>query len=361
MIEFIPTALYTPLYHYVLLLVVFITLLHTYAFSMTNKMVVYYNQNFGIFVFMFVLFYMGLRPISGVFIDMTTYNRAFEGYAGGGAIVSEKDIFFQIFTKFLSGIVSASTYFFICATLYVIPIYLVCKKWFRAYWLYGFLFIVGAFSFWAYGVNGIRNGIAGSLFLLGISREKRLWQVVWFLFAVGFHKTMLLPIAGFILANFYNRPKAMIAFWLFTIPVSLIGGGVFEEVFGAIGFDDDRMRYFTEEVQADSFSNIGFRWDFLTYSATAVLAGWYYIFKKGYKDKIYFWLFNTYVFTNAFWILVIRANFSNRFAYLSWFMIGLVIIYPLLKNRMLVYQHRWVGLILLAYFGFTFLLNVLLT
>src|SRR5690606_25184293 len=108
------------------------------------------------------------------------------------------------------------------------------------------------------------------------------------------------------------------------------------------------------EVEEGKFSSTGFRWDFLLYSSTAVFAGWYYIVKRNYKDKIYFWLFNTYVFSNAFWILVIRANFSNRFAYLSWFMIGLVIIYPLLKQQIIPKQHQVIGLILIAYFSFTF-------
>lgn len=33
-----------------------------------------------------------------------------------------------------------------------------------------------------------------------------------------------------------------------------------------------------------------------------------------------------------FWVLVIRANFSDRFAYLSWFMYALVMMYPLLES-----------------------------
>ena len=123
---------------------------------------------------------------------------------------------------------------------------------------------------------------------------------------------------------------------MLCIPISLAAGGFWENFFGSLGFQDDRLSYLTEgNVNDDDFSSTGFRWDFLLYSATAVYAGWYFIIKKGFEDKIYFWLFNTYVFANAFWILVIRANFSNRFAYLSWFMMALVIIYPLLKKEMI--------------------------
>jgi hypothetical protein len=236
----------------------------------------------------------------------------------------------------------------------------VCKKWFKNLWFFGFLFFITAFSFWAYGTNGVRNGLAGSLFLFGVSKEKRIYQLFWIGLAIGFHKSMLLPTAGFILANVYNQPKKMIFFWLLCIPLSLIGGTFFETFFGSLGFDD-RLEYLTEgNINDDNFSSTGFRWDFVLYSATAIFAGWFYIVRKGYRDKVYFWLFNIYIFSNAFWILVIRANFSNRFAYLSWFMIGLIIIYPLLKKNFFSSQYKKVGFILLLQFAFTFLMNVIL-
>jgi len=358
----IPLSLYTPFYYYTLLFVVIITFIQTQRASLTSPTTRSYMKLMGGAVLFFVLFHMGLRPISGhYFGDMGTYSRIFEGYANGENIESSKDILFHSFTKLSSQIMSVHIYFLFCAALYVVPLYLVCKKWFKEYWFYGFLMLVVSFSFWAYGTNGIRNGIAGSLFLVGISRDKRVWQIALVILAINFHKTMLLPAAGFILSNIFNKPKIMIAFWLLAIPLSLIGGGFFEAFFGAIGFDDDRMSYFTAgNVNDDDFSSTGFRWDFLLYSATAVIAGWYYIVKLKYSDKIYFWLFNTYVFANAFWILVIRANFSNRFAYLSWFMMGLVIIYPLLKQQIIPNQHKVIGLILVAYFSFTFLMNVIL-
>ena len=71
-------------------------------------------------------------------------------------------------------------------------------------------------------------------------------------------------------------------------------------------------------------------------------------------------LFNIYLFANAFWILVIRANFSNRFAFLSWFLLALVICYPWLKFYFEKNQHRKLGMIMLAYFGFTYLMNIIL-
>ncbi len=308
----------------------------------------------GILFLLFILLYIGLRPIHGVFVDMTNYNFMFEYFQEGGDISDSIDLLFFQFTKFCSSIMSAQIYFFVCAALYILPLYFICKKWFKEYWFYGFLFLVISFSFWAYGTNGIRNGIATSLFLFGISREKWLYKAVWILIAIGFHKSMLLPTAGFIFANMYHKPKQFLVFWFLCIPLSLVSGGFWENLFSGI-IEDTRIKYFTTVAEEGVFSSTDFRWDFLLYGSTAVYAGWYYIVKKKFSDKVYFCLFNTYIFANAFWILVIRANFSNRFAYLSWFMMALVIIYPLLVQKDLIRnQHSVIGAILLLYSGFTF-------
>lgn len=358
--EFIPIELYTPVYYYALLVVVILVFFHTQVLNLSETTNLLFMRNLGIVSLVFVLTYMGFRPLSQEFGDMPIYNRLFEYYKAGNPIVSLKDPVFHVFAMYLSKVVSSQFFFFICALLYVIPLYLVSKKWFEEYWFYSFLFLVISFSFWAYGVNGIRNGIATSLFLLGVSRKKILWQILWIILAINFHKSMLLPTAGLLLANLYNRPKKIIIFWFLCVILSLLVGDYFETLFATIGFDDERLSYFTTEANEEKFSSTGFRWDFLAYSASAIFAGWYYIVKKNYKDRIYFCLYNTYVFANAFWILVIRANFSNRFAYLSWFMLGLIIVYPLLRRQIIVNQHKKIGLILLIYFGFTFLMNVVL-
>lgn len=354
-IDFIPLAIYTPFYYYIILVITLFVF-----FELQNKGMS--NSSLGIFLLLFVTGYMGFRPISFYFGDMGTYARLFDEVDLNGAPTFEKDFVFNAYIQFSSKLMTANLFFFTSAILYVTPIYFACRKWFKKYWFYAFLMAVGSFSFWAYGTNGIRNGLATSVFLFGISRDKRVFQFLAILLAVGVHKSLMLPALGFVLAQVYNKPKVMIAFWAFCIPLSLVSGGFWEALFSNLGFDDDRLSYLTQgNVNDDDFSSTGFRWDFLLYSATAVFAGWFYIVKKNFNDKVYFWLFNTYVFANAFWILVIRANFSNRFAYLSWFMMSMVIIYPLLKTKLVSKQNRKLAFVILIYFLFTFIMNAILT
>ncbi|CAM1339446.1 EpsG family protein [Tenacibaculum aestuarii] len=354
-IDFIPLEYYTPIFFYTILLVVLFTFL-----ELLTKGIL--KIKYGLLLVFAIVLYMGLRPISGFYFgDTSTYAQIFERYQNGFAITTTKDVVFHYFTMFCSTIMGVHSFFLICAFIYVFPLYLVSKKWFKQYWFYAFLLLVASFSFWAGGVNGVRNSMAGSLFLLGISRDKRLFQFLWILMAISFHKSMLLPTMGFVLAQFYNKPKHMIIFWLLCIPLSLIAGESWEVFFANLGFEDDRLSYLTQgNVNDDKFSSTGFRWDFLLYSSCAVYAGWYFIVKKGFNDKIYNWLFITYLVANAFWILVIRANFSNRFAYLSWFMMALVIVYPFLKERIIKQQSMKLGLIIVIYFAFTFFMNVIL-
>jgi len=361
MIDFIPIASYSPLYNYILLIVVLLTFFHTQVLQVNSQENVSFIRVAGFFVLIFVLVYMGLRPINGVFLDMMTYNRRFERFERFGALVLDNptDYFFDIFTLICSRIMTAQMYFFTCAALYVVPLWIASKKWFGNYFYYAFLLLVSSFTFWNFGTNGIRNGIASSLFILALSRDKRIWQIVWIIVAINFHKSMLLPAAGFALANIYNQPKHYLWFWLICIPLSLTFGTVFQGLFAGF-MAEERSSYLTDEVSSSSFSSVGFRWDFLVYSATAVYAGWVYIFKKDFKDQYYNILFSTYLLSNAFWILVIRANFSNRFAYLSWFMMAIIIIYPLLKKEFLIQQHRVIGFVVLFYFLFTFVMNVIL-
>ncbi len=355
-IDFVPLKDYADYYYHIIMVVTLITFFHTQVLTVKDQKTKDYLKIAGGILLLFVLLYIGLRPVSSQFTDMVTYNAQFQRYREGGLIIGNNDLLFHKFTQISAQYVSNTTYFFMCAFIYVFPLYLVSKKWFKEYWFYGFLLFVGSFSFWSYGVNGIRNGMAGSLVLLGFSREKRVFQALWLLIAVNIHRAVLLPVVGFLITQFYNKPQAFYILWFLCIPLSLAGGDFFQNIFAGY-MEDDRASYLSEgAVEADKFKNVGFRWDFLFYSAFGVIAGWYYIFKRKLNDKFYIQLFNTYLFANAFWILVIRANFSNRFAYLSWFMMAVIIAYPWAKYEFIQKQHKKFGYVMMGYVGFTYLM-----
>lgn len=353
---FVPLEHYYPLYINLCLFLVAFTLLHSLLLKLEEQKNVVFINIAGYALLFFLILYIGQRPVSGRFGDTVNYAFTYNNYQMGAEIPDVNDYGWHVFMKFLSGWMSIHIFFTICAFIYIFPMYKISKFLFKEYWYYAFIMFVVSFSFWTYGVNGMRNGAATSLFLWGVTyHRKKVVMALFFLAATMFHKTLFLPIVAFITTFFYNNPKTFFKGWLACIPLSLVMGSVWIGLFASLGFGDDRLSgYLTSEAEAGTFASTGFRWDFLFHSAFAVFAGWYFVFKRKFKDNFYNQLLNTYLICNGFWILVIRANFSNRFAYLSWFMMAIIIIYPFLKKQFFENQHFMIARVLVVYFSFTY-------
>lgn len=357
MFSFIPTEFYTTLFYLITLILVVSLLVVLHYKDQVPK-----TKSSKLLLVFGLIFYIGFRPFSSQFVDMSAYGLLFDSYAIGLNGQFKQDPGFDWLIKNLSIWSDKSTFFFIIAFIYVYAHYWSSKKFFNEYWYYSFLIFIASFSFWSYGVNGIRNGVAAAVLLLAFSFERQKWIAITLaIISVSFHKSMLLPVAAYFVTFIFNNSKYYLLVWLVCIPLSLITEGDFELYFASLGLEDQRLSYLTEgNINDDNFSSTGFRWDFLVYSATAIAVGFYFVIKRQFKDVLYQRLLNVYLMSNAFWILVIRANFSNRFAYLSWFMMGLIIIYPFLKENSMKKHPRIVGWVLFIYFSFTFIMNVII-
>jgi hypothetical protein len=347
-----------------MLVIILMTSLY-YLSPKSDQTLATFNRGFGVLFLLFIVFYMGLRPISSEYFgDMGTYVRNFQAILSSGISpsIGEGEWVFSNYMYFCGLFMNAENWFLLTAALYVglaaLAFLLVHKE--KTFIV--LLMCAASFSFWAYGVNGIRNGLATSLVLLGFACRDRKWlMAIFFCLAFGTHKSTIIPIAAFVLTIFYNKPRHYLIGYGLAIILSLAMGGWWEGFFAGLELvEDQRMAiYLTNINSTDSseiFSHVGFRWDFLFYSLWPIAIGYYYIFKKNYRDPFYLQLFNTYVVANAFWVMVIRANYSNRFAYLSWFMMSWVIIYPLLKEKLFPRQNAVIAYTLVAYFGFTYLM-----
>jgi len=240
-----------------------------------------------------------------------------------------------------------------------------CNQWIAL------LFCISSFSFLSFSYNGLRNGLACSIILFALSFYMKfdLKGLIIGLFlsfmASGIHRSSFLPTACALVCYFTRLDfKWAFAFWCLSIILSLLAGPQIQTFFASLGFDDRMQSYAGKTVDQVSelrsnFSHTGFRWDFLLYSAMPILFGYYIVYKKKIRDRVYDFLIGTYILANSFWIMVIQAAFSNRFAYLSWFMYPIVFAYPLLKVKIWKDQDRKTVQILMLYVLFTVFLNVL--
>jgi len=225
------------------------------------------------------------------------------------------------------------------------------------------LFFFLALQTFTFGTNGIRNGMACSIEIVALcflleGGAKRFFAFFLMLMAMGIHRSTMLPSAAAIATLYVIKDtKNALRFWFASIAISLVAGSAVTSFFASLGFDDRMSNYAVDAAEsdvADSFSSTGFRWDFLFYSAFPVAMIWYVTRYRRFTDIAYTLFANVYLFCNAFWIMVIRSSFSNRFAYLSWFIYPVVIAMPLLRMNLWKDQDRRTAIILFFYVGFTF-------
>lgn len=360
----IPAYLYSTVFLYI---VVVLTLFVSFKISGQSYDTIRRGDNNSMFALglcIILALWIGMRPFWMGFGDTVSYKHIFNLMKDGLLQADERSVdwIWDNMTYYCSQTMDETSYFTIIAIGYFGFTYLASRVLTPNNVLASVLFIMGAFSFYTYGTNGLRNGLACSITLAAIaflatSRKNLIIGLLLAFLAVNIHKSTIVPIAS-LLASIYivKQFKLAYTFWILSIIISLVAGGVVTAMFAGLGFDG-RDSYLTS-FEDGKFSHTGFRWDFLIYSMMPIILGYYVIIKKGIEDRTYTILLNTYTLANAFWVMVIRANFSNRFAYLSWFMYPIVLAYPLLKLDIWGEdQGKRTAQIMLAHIGFTWFMT----
>ena len=351
MIDFIPVTSYE--FFYKCLVGFLISLLGVYSFA-NSSFAHRPSTDLGMLTFMFfviVWLLLGLRPISYAFGDMGNYNHSFNIMQSGG-VVTGSDFLFNWLMKFCVDYLNVNWFFFICFTVYIVPYYVALKRWFQSNWIWPFALMVALFSFYAFGVNGIRNGMAASVFLLGLAyKGPTRWLL--FLAAFGLHSSLALPIASAILFIKFKNIDHYVYVWLACLVITLAVPSLGALLSGTGLFDEKLDAYMNADMSQAGMGRSGFRADFLLFGLLPILIGLFYRYKLKFNDPVYNEILAIYIISNAFWLLVIRIPFSNRVAYLSWFLYGLVVAYPLIKSTGLRFANRYYAMLLIGLFTFS--------
>lgn len=353
-------SLYYPLFIYTLLI---LSLGYAVYLNGQNTTFIQQNSNNNLFLIYFLLFtiFVGLRPISGYYFgDTSNYALVYNNFVSGVKALNMEspEWVFEWMQYQCSKVMDVHGFFLLVEIFYVVPVLWACHRFVPNHYILMFLFCMGAFSFFSYGSNGIRNGMACSLVIAALACvHGNTWDKiiagVLCLLAFNIHRSTALPIICMMASFFVKDTRYVMGWWLFSIVLSLVAGGSIEAFFTGLGFDDRMQGYSSVNVDASMFSSIGFRWDFLLYSAMPIVLGYYVVFVRKVWDKNYLLLLNTYILSNSFWVMMIRASYSNRFAYLSWFMYALVLAYPCLKLPVWKNQGTNTALIFMGHLGFT--------
>lgn len=329
-------TLYVGIFHHTMLALVLLTAAVYGQGQSGTSSAIGYNKTMLWAVAGTMILFLGTRPVSGAFIDMPAYANVYSAIAQG----NEKGFSDPGFNLLMSGcgrFLDVNGFFLVCDFLYIAPIAIAMRRVHREWAFAAFLAIAGSTSFFAYGVNGIRNGLATSLLLaaFAFADRNKLAGALLAAMAASMHKSVLLPIAAFLATYLVARPGLYAAAWTGALALSATMGEGLAGFIGNLGIfgEDERLANYTTALVGAGGDKGGFRIDFILYSIVPVMISYAMAGAHTKKDPLYRRLLCAYLLSNAFWLLVIHAGQSNRFAYLSWFMLPWVIIYPYMPAR----------------------------
>ena len=356
----IPAKSYYTIY---LIFVTIITLLVYSKYSKKNGNITYplnKRKKDGTFVLaLLMVLFIGFRPESYVFIDMMNYITFYYALYEGNVFLFDKEAENLLFDNYFAWVGSmdlGTTFFFVSiAAIYFICTYIACRRMFPQDTLAAYLVFLAAFSTFSYGTNGIKAGAAASIFLVAISyRENLKMCIPLILVSWGCHHSMIMTVVAFALTLVYKNSKVYFAGWCFCLLIAIAHITFFQELFAGILSDsgDSGANYLSDV--SDWGGKTGFRIDFVIYSAMPILVGYWAVYKKKLQlSKIYTCLLNLYMTLNGTWMLCMYANFTNRIAYLSWFLYPIVLIYPYLNENWGPRRYKDFSMVMLAHLGFT--------
>lgn len=336
-----------------------------------DNQIVAIDQVLGMMVAAVTIVLIGMRPVSSIYGDTVNYAAGFQRMASNIKSVRlhlGKEWLYDFITYYSAKYANLHIYFTIFAIMYVVPLWLALRRIFSEYNFVPFIVVISMFTFWAYGVNGIRNGVGASLFILAMTYTENIpLMIIIALFGAGIHNTVYLMIAGALIAWFWNDSRVYIVAWFGCILVSFAFGNSIQEWLsgfaGDVAGDNKLTAYLNYDEKAMRSEGIivttSFRWDFLAYSGIGVAMASYFSIFRNFKDQYYQWIFNIYLICNSFWVLIIRAPYSNRFAQISWFILPIVLIYPFMRERFWVNQEKMLTVGILIFYAFGFITNML--
>ena len=352
-------ALYQTIYLFIVLTMT-LFVMQRYAFvdfSEEDRSLVY-NNRLAQLLTLFLVLFIGLRPISGLyFVDMGSYAASYRAFHWGRSFLFNWDtdnlIFDNLYAYMGSLKIPVDYFFLLMASIYFICIMVACRKLFPNDVLLSLLVYLGAFSTFSYGTNGIKAGTAASIYLLALAyRENRWLSFFPLLVSIGFHHSMVVPVVAFVLVSLYRNPKYYLVGWLFCLFLAAIHVTDLMTFFS--GFTDEHGAHYLDANVKDVVHKVsGFRPDFILYSAIPIFLGYYLINSKKMESDTYNFLWCTYTMTNCVFLLCTYGTFINRIAYLSWLMYPIVLIYPFLNADLGYYHNRYLRYVVYGHLGFT--------
>ncbi len=268
-------------------------------------------------------------------IDKPRYVSMFHNRYRWGVQDGYKDMGWMFYVTFCAIIFKNKVFWFFLTTaaVYCFSYFVFANRYFEKKNIYFLIMTMGCLGFVNYATNTIHAGFAIAILILGLASKKKVLMIALLIGSIALHMSMIIPVAGFVAAMIVSEKKWFYAFWTlcFVLAVVNVDMSPFMDLISPI---DNRVEYYSETMNRQFSSyKIGFRWDFLIYSVMPLFISTHLVRKHHIEDAFLSKITNMYVFANAVWLLAIRIAFTDRIAYLSWFLIPFITLYPVIKYQ----------------------------
>lgn len=292
--------------------------------------------------------YLGTRTYE-VGIDTVTYKASFNALRSYGLSSREKltDILFYFLTWIFAIFDTWPLYLTFCGLVYLGGAYLGMKGLFGKMALFSLLVFVISPNFFQFSINVMRNGFAASVFIMSFMwKEQPRKMYITMACSILCHVSMIFPFLLFILFRKAQSIQFPVLILCLSVMMKLIGLSV-GSVFSVFLPSDLAASYLTGVMDDESQS-----WgSLILYGLSPVFTAIYFVGMKKYRDPFYVRLLSMYCIGMAIYVQIIDVPFALRFAYLSTFLMPILLIYPMLKKTYWKFQNFWITAILLIIFA----------
>jgi hypothetical protein len=354
----IPAEYYQYIY---LAIITIMTMIYVARYTRT----LWGNSESGALIYtIFMILFIGFRPISHYFGDMPGYAYSMDDnrFADIPVTWDNNYIFYPMMTFLATIGASRQTPIIILAAINFISTFIAFNKIFPKNVFLAMLVFFGAFSTFGAATNGLKAGCAAALFLVALAyREKRLISILFLILSLGFHHSMQLPIAAYLVCYFYKNTRVFLYFWGMCLIIAIAHITSIMALFASYT-DETGSNYLLTEagsLYSEFNGHLGFRYDFVIYSVIPIVLGYYAIFKKKLVSNEYQFMLNVYILTNAIWMLCMYANYTNRIAYLSWLMYPVLILYPFMNMEWGINANKHLTYAVYGHLGFTLFMTLI--
>jgi hypothetical protein len=241
--------------------------------------------------------YIGFRNYN-IGIDTYVYQDIFNSFKIRPQL-PDYDIVFYFPWLLLRNLVDFRVILVACAFLYVYPVYSTYKKLSADYYLMFILVFLSPY-FFQFGINGMRNGVATSIFILGLGYVCRRGNIGWFvlILSAGIHSSMLFPLGIFFITKHIKSISFLLIGWLCILCLSISGLVSLSGIAGNFFSFGGRIAYvFNYLMDTTADRSVVIR-NYLVYGIPPVAMGLWHIFKNRY-DNFYLRIYKMYLLLNS--------------------------------------------------------------